>query len=492
MKARRFIDRVTVHVQAGTGGDGGASFRREKYVDRGGPDGGDGGRGGHVFFRGSKDVDSLVRLHFEPLLHAEDGGQGRKQQMHGRNGADLEIAVPCGTSVYRADTGELLADIVADGQVERLARGGGGGLGNVHFKSSTHQAPTEHTPGGAGEEFDLLLELKTLADAGLLGFPSAGKSSLLAAVSEARPKVAPYPFTTLHPIIGTVVYPDFSQIRVADIPGIIEGASDGVGLGLDFLRHISRARVLVMVLDMAGTDGREPWQDYRTLRAELKAYDPELLKRPILLVANKMDLPEAKGNLALFRRKVRGRVIPLSAADGSGVETLKKRLWELLRPQPAGVARAAEPQPIQEEADAAQADAAATRAGSSRRWPRSPTAATGQADGKGAVQAQADAAATRAKVGPAVPGGPTPAAATRAGSSRRWPRSPTAATGQADGKGAVQAQADAAARRDGGPYQVASGGDPNDAWGGETVELVTPEKVRQAGFLVLEKPKKKK
>jgi len=326
------VDSVAVHVRAGNGGDGGASFRREKFVDKGGPDGGDGGRGGHVYFIGDHDTCSLVRLYFEPVVTAENGGHGRKQQMHGRDGADCAIRVPCGTTILNAATGELLADITRHGQRERLARGGSGGRGNVHFKSSTHQAPTEHTPGEPGEERDLRLELKSLADAGLLGFPSAGKSSLLAAISDAHPKIAAYPFTTLHPIIGTVAYPDYSQIRVADIPGIIEGASAGVGLGLGFLRHIARARVLVVVVDMAGADGREPWRDYRILRAELKAYDATLLDRPTLLIANKMDVPEARAHLAVFRRKVRGRILPVSTVDGRGLETLKAQLWELIRP----------------------------------------------------------------------------------------------------------------------------------------------------------------
>jgi len=332
-----------VHVRAGKGGDGSSSFRREKYVDKGGPDGGDGGRGGHIFFVADHDTDSLVRLYFEPLVTAPDGGPGRKKQMHGRDGADREVKVPCGTSVFDPETGALLADITQHGQRECLARGGKGGLGNMHFKTSTHQAPTEHTPGDAADERDLRLELKTVADVGLLGFPSAGKSSLLAAISDAHPKVAAYPFTTLNPIIGTVAYPDYSQIRVADIPGIIKDASTGVGLGLDFLRHVSRARMLLMVIDMAGIDGREPWQDYRTLRAELKAYDPALLKRPILLVANKMDVPEAKAFLTVFRKKVRGRILQVSAVDGRGLEALKTNLWDLIRPV-AGRHELAEPE----------------------------------------------------------------------------------------------------------------------------------------------------
>jgi GTP-binding protein len=346
---------VTVHVRSGKGGDGGSSFLREKYVDNGGPDGGDGGRGGHIFFVGDHDTDSLVRLYFEPLVVAEEGGSGRKKQMHGKDGADREVKVPCGTSIYDALTGELLADITRHGQRECLARGGKGGLGNIHFKTSTHQAPTEHTPGEDSDERDLKLELKTVADIGLLGFPSAGKSSLLASISDAHPKIAAYPFTTLHPIIGTVAYPDYSQIRVADIPGIIKDASEGVGLGLDFLRHVSRSRILLMVIDMAGTDGREPWQDYRTLRAELKAYDAALLERPTLLVANKMDVPEAKANLAVFRKKVRGRILQISTVDGRGLDTLKTRLWELIRPV-AGRREIAEPEAV--EASAVEAPSA--------------------------------------------------------------------------------------------------------------------------------------
>jgi GTP-binding protein len=346
---------VTVHVRSGKGGDGGSSFLREKYVDNGGPDGGDGGRGGHIFFVGDHDTDSLVRLYFEPLVVAEEGGSGRKKQMHGKDGADREVKVPCGTSIFDALTGELLADITRHGQRECLARGGKGGLGNIHFKTSTHQAPTEHTPGEDSDERDLKLELKTVADIGLLGFPSAGKSSLLASISDAHPKIAAYPFTTLHPIIGTVAYPDYSQIRVADIPGIIKDASEGVGLGLDFLRHVSRSRILLMVIDMAGTDGREPWQDYRTLRAELKAYDAALLERPTLLVANKMDVPEAKANLAVFRKKVRGRILQISTVDGRGLDTLKTRLWELIRPV-AGRREIAEPEAV--EASAVEAPSA--------------------------------------------------------------------------------------------------------------------------------------
>lgn len=350
---------MTVQVRAGKGGDGSSSFRREACVPEGGPDGGDGGRGGHVIFCGSHDVDSLIALYFAPLLFAEDGVAGRGQKMYGRAGNDLYVPVPCGTSVFDAETGALVADVVEDGQEVVIARGGKGGLGNVHFKTSTHQVPTEHTPGELGEEFRLKLELKTIADAGLLGFPNAGKSSLLACVSEARPKIASYPFTTLNPIVGTILYPDFSQLRVADVPGIIEGAASGVGLGIDFLKHIARSRVLVYVIDMAGTDNRQPWDDYLTLRREIEQHDAALLERPALVLANKMDEDEAIANLPRFVKKTGVSPLPLSALDpaDAGVAAFKQRLWDLLKPVPKGAWQAvdmppgAADEPVDQEAD---------------------------------------------------------------------------------------------------------------------------------------------
>ena len=350
---------MTVQVRAGKGGDGSSSFRREACVPEGGPDGGDGGRGGHVIFCGSHDVDSLIALYFAPLLFAEDGVAGRGQKMYGRAGNDLYVPVPCGTSVFDAETGALVADVVEDGQEVILAHGGKGGLGNVHFKTSTHQVPTEHTPGELGEEFRLKLELKTIADAGLLGFPNAGKSSLLACVSEARPKIASYPFTTLNPIVGTIRYPDFSQLRVADVPGIIEGAASGVGLGIDFLKHIARSSVLVYVIDMAGTDNRKPWDDYLTLRREIEQHDAALLARPALVLANKMDEDEAIANLPRFVKKTGVSPLPLSALDpaDAGVAAFKQRLWELLKPVPKGTWQAvdvppgAADEPVDQEAD---------------------------------------------------------------------------------------------------------------------------------------------
>ncbi len=338
MKTRKFIDHVVVHARAGRGGDGSGSFRREAFAPLGGPDGGDGGRGGHVIFRGSHDLDSLIALYFAPQLFAEHGVSGSGRKMHGRNGDDLVVPVPCGTEIFNAETGELMADITSDGQEVLMARGGGGGLGNVHFKSSTHQAPTEHTPGAAGDEFRLRLELKIIADAGLIGFPNAGKSSLLRAVSKAQPQVAGYPFTTLNPIVGTVEYDDFSRLSVADIPGIIEGASSGVGLGLRFLKHISRSSVLVYVVDMAGVDNREPWSDYNTLCREISQYDASMLERPSLVLANKMDLPSARDNLECFIQETGVSPLCLSTLEpaGRGVSEFKTMLKDILKPRPRG------------------------------------------------------------------------------------------------------------------------------------------------------------
>ena len=300
MKTRTFIDQVEVEVRSGKGGDGATSFRREALVAFGGPDGGDGGRGGDVVLRASTHVNSLISLYFDPRLFAENGVPGSGGRCFGRRGKDLVVDVPCGTLVTDAETGLLVADITTPGHKVIVAKGGAGGFGNVHFKSSVNQAPTEHTPGGAAEERRLKLELKTIADAGLLGFPNAGKSSLLTRLSRATPKVASYPFTTINPIVGTVEYPDFAQIRMADVPGIIEGASRGVGLGLAFLKHLERSRVLVYVLDMAGTDNRKPWDDYAILSKEIAEYNTELPARPFLVLANKMDKAAARKNLKRF------------------------------------------------------------------------------------------------------------------------------------------------------------------------------------------------
>ncbi|MCQ2389179.1 MAG: GTPase ObgE [Kiritimatiellae bacterium] len=317
MKTRTFIDQVDVVVRSGKGGDGAATFRREALVMFGGPDGGDGGRGGDVVFRASAHVNSLIAQYFEPHLFAEDGVPGSGCRCFGRRGKDLVVDVPPGTLVTDKATGLVVADITQIGEKVVVAKGGAGGFGNVHFKSSVNQAPTEHTPGGPAEEKRLHLELKTIADAGLLGFPNAGKSSLLSAVSAATPKIASYPFTTLNPIVGTVEYHDFATIRMADVPGIIEGASKGVGLGFAFLKHLERSRVLVYVIDMAGTDGRKPWDDYRILAKEIADYNAQLPDLPALVVANKMDKQAARKNLKRFIRETGVKPIVLSCEPGA-------------------------------------------------------------------------------------------------------------------------------------------------------------------------------
>ena len=328
-----FVDRVEVIVRSGRGGDGKTSFRREALVEFGGPDGGDGGRGGDVVFATSEHVNSLLSLYYDPKCFAQDGGGGQQQRMSGRRGKDCVVPVPLGTEVYEADTGLLVADLSEPGQRAIVAKGGAGGFGNVHFKSSVNQAPTEHTPGGEAEERRLRLELKTIADIGLLGFPNAGKSSLLAALSAARPKVASYPSTTLNPVVGTVVYDDWAKIRVADVPGIIEGAASGVGLGLDFLRHLERARALVYVIDMAGTDGREPWRDYAVLRQELEGYSAELAARPSLVVANKMDVEAARENLPRFVAETGTAPIAASCETREGLDAVRAEFRRTINPK---------------------------------------------------------------------------------------------------------------------------------------------------------------
>ena len=344
MKAKTFIDQVEVLVRSGKGGDGSCSMRREALVIMGGPDGGDGGRGGDVVFKASEHVNSLLSLYYDPKCFAQDGEPGKGQKMFGKRGKDLVIPVPLGTEVYDADTDLLIADITEPGQSAVVAKGGAGGFGNVHFKSSVNQAPTEHTPGGPAEEKRVRLELKTIADAGLLGFPNAGKSSLLSVLSSATPKIASYPFTTLNPVVGTIVYDDYAKIRMADVPGIIEGAAKGVGLGLAFLKHLERSKVLVYVIDMAGTDNREPWTDYEILKKEISEYSVELAERPHLIVANKMDTPEAQENLPRFVRETGIRPIEVSCASlasgknsasplRDGLDVFKDELRKIVQPK---------------------------------------------------------------------------------------------------------------------------------------------------------------
>lgn len=333
MKTKTFIDQVEVLVRSGKGGDGATSFRREALVEFGGPDGGDGGRGGDVIFKASEHINSLLALYYDPKCFAQDGGQGQSQKMYGKRGKDLVVPVPLGTEVYEVDTDLLVADITEPGQSVVVAKGGVGGFGNVHFKSSVNQAPTEHTSGGEAQERRLRLELKTIADAGLLGFPNAGKSSILSVLSSATPKIASYPFTTLNPVVGTVFYDDFAKVRVADVPGIIEGASKGVGLGLAFLKHLERSKVLIYMIDMAGTDNREPWNDYEILHREIEEYSVELANRPFLVVANKMDSEVAKENLARFIAETGIHPIEISCITRNGLDAFKAELRKLTMPK---------------------------------------------------------------------------------------------------------------------------------------------------------------
>jgi len=340
-----FVDRVKVFAQAGTGGRGSVSFRREKFVPKGGPDGGDGGRGGDVILRADRHVDNLANLFYEPLIKAKNGGHGMGKKMSGRAGADKIVKVPVGTVVWPAkeekhppSTSEQSAignrqsaipvtDLARDEQEFVLCCGGAGGKGNVHFKSSRNRAPRQYTEGEEGEQGHFLLELRTIADAGLVGYPNAGKSTLLRKTSAARPKVAAYPFTTLHPIVGVIEFPGYRRATVADIPGLIEGAHRGVGLGHEFLRHITRCRVLIFVVDVAGSEGRNPVEDLQNLRREIDLYDPTLSSRAWFVVANKMDLPGAKENLkALQERFPKLQILPTSAAKGEGIDALKQAL----------------------------------------------------------------------------------------------------------------------------------------------------------------------
>jgi len=354
-----FVDRIKVFAQAGKGGRGCASFRREKFVPKGGPDGGEGGRGGDVILRADRHVDNIANLFYEPIIKAKDGGHGMGKKMSGRAGADKVVKIPVGTVVWRGEqtmpmipseveasheitstapwqdsstshgmTGaEVVADLTRDGQDFMLCRGGAGGKGNVHFKSSRNRAPRQYTEGEEGEQGHFLFELRTIADVGLVGYPNAGKSTLLRKISAARPKVAAYPFTTLHPIVGVIEFPGYRRGTVADIPGLIKGAHLGLGLGHEFLRHITRCHLLIFVVDIAGSEGRNPVEDLQNLRRELDLYDRTLSSRPWLVVANKMDLPGATENLkALQARFPKVQILPTAAATGKGIAALKHEL----------------------------------------------------------------------------------------------------------------------------------------------------------------------
>jgi len=389
-----FVDKVRIRAKAGNGGNGCVAFRREQFEDSGGPSGGSGGAGGDIILIADKNITDLSDYHFSPRLVADNGGHGQGKDCSGRSGKNKFFKVPIGTQVYRLSkptrqlgyqryrpaaateeedfknpsmlgipyrTGrakqalaaaeaaadaesiatapeapvdlperELVADLVEDGQQYVLASGGGGGRGNTAFKSSSHQTPREFEYGEPGEELHVEMELKTLADIGLVGFPNAGKSTLLSKLTRAHPKIAAYPFTTLTPNVGLIELPNYTRMTMADIPGLIDGAHTGRGLGYDFLRHIERCRVLLILLDMAGVDARKPWDDYKQLLDELKLYNKELLQKPRIVVANKMDLPVAKKNLAAFKRKRKVPVFNISAGDGTGLPKLLLALRKAL------------------------------------------------------------------------------------------------------------------------------------------------------------------
>jgi GTP-binding protein len=383
-----FVDEIKVFARAGHGGKGCVAFQREKYRPKGGPSGGNGGRGGSVILEADHDLNNLIAQYYQPRLLAQDGQFGMGNGMDGHAGKDLVVKVPCGTLVWKLASeavagstheegrevpspatlrasashrpvlrtarggtaveidlserdsetstpaagkpkGELIADLIENGQRFVLCKGGRGGLGNRNFATATRQAPRFAQPGEGGEESDFLFELRIIAEVGLVGYPNAGKSTLLTAISRARPKIAPYPFTTLHPQIGIVEYADFHRLTVCDVPGLVEGAHRNVGLGHEFLRHIQRCKVLVVLLDMAGSDARAPWDDYTKILSELELYDPTLLERPRLVVANKMDEPEAEENLKKFKRKIRKTpVLPIAAAFDQGIEKFKQMIRE--------------------------------------------------------------------------------------------------------------------------------------------------------------------
>jgi GTP-binding protein len=378
-----FIDEIKIYARAGHGGKGCVAFQREKYRPKGGPSGGNGGRGGDVILEANHDLNNLIGQFYQPRLIAEAGEMGLGKGMDGHAGKDIVVKVPCGTLVWKLPSpaapteeseeneesenistgfssstshrplirhsqsglaaeidlsaesaefpspsgkpkGELVADLTQHGQRFVLCKGGRGGLGNRNFATAVRQTPRFAQPGEPGGEGEYLFELRIMADVGLVGYPNAGKSTLLTAISRARPKVAPYPFTTLHPQIGIVEYKDFHRLTVCDVPGLIEGAHNNVGLGHSFLRHIQRCKIIVLLLDMAGTDAREPWDDYKNLLKELELYDPALLERPRYVVANKMDESVAEENLKKFKRRIKKTpVLPIAAGFDEGIEQFK-------------------------------------------------------------------------------------------------------------------------------------------------------------------------
>lgn len=357
----KFVDQIRIQAIAGDGGNGCVSFRREKFVPRGGPDGGDGGHGGSIILRADIHTDNLVTLYYESIVRAKRGEHGRGKDQIGKSAFDTIIPVPVGTIIYRlpaefeprgprADWSdedestapkakpdptklEAIADLKEPGAEFVLCKGGRGGKGNTHFKSSLNRAPRQSQKGEEGEKGWFLLELRTIAFAGLVGYPNAGKSTLITRISAAHPRVAPYPFTTLNPVVGVVDLGGYDRVTVADIPGLIEGAHDNKGLGHEFLRHIVRCKLLLFVIDMAGSEGRNPVDDLQKLRRELDLYDPTLSEKPWAVIANKMDLPEAAENLKAFKRKFRKpEILAISAEQSEGIDTVRDLLQRLAYP----------------------------------------------------------------------------------------------------------------------------------------------------------------
>ncbi|MDA7862007.1 GTPase ObgE [Akkermansiaceae bacterium] len=348
---KSFVDHIRIRCKSGDGGNGSVSFRREKFVPRGGPDGGDGGDGGKVILIVDENTDNLRSFHYDPKLIAENGAQGQTYKRHGKNGKTAIGRVPPGTVIYRSpaitvtdavamerseDGIDLqpVIDLTEHGQEIVLLEGGKGGRGNFHFRTATNQVPQEREMGTDGSEGIYYLELRRIADAGLVGFPNAGKSTLLGKLSAKKPKVASYPFTTLTPQIGVVPLGGHVRCTVADIPGLIEGAHENRGLGHEFLRHITRCRVLLFVVDMAGSEGRDPIEDIQTLRTEIKMYDEDLAKFPWMVVANKMDLDGAEENLGYFKARFpKVQVVPISAEMEEGLDAVKATLEEIMEKQ---------------------------------------------------------------------------------------------------------------------------------------------------------------
>jgi len=351
---RLFVDEVTIHVRGGRGGDGCVSFRREKYVPKGGPDGGDGGHGGSVWLVARSNLDTLLDLAGRHHYYAENGRPGSGNNCTGRNGADLVVPVPTGTLVRDAATGRLLKDLVHDGQRVRVARGGRGGRGNARFATPTHQTPREFEPGQMGQERTLRLELKLIADVGIVGLPNAGKSTLLSRLTHARPKIADYPFTTRFPHLGILELPGYRRLVLADLPGLIEGAHSGAGLGDAFLKHIERTRVILHLIDLCPPNGSpSPAQAYAIIRRELEAYSPSLAAREEIIVGNKLDLTEAPAALEELRTALDRPVLGVSGVSGVGLRELAETLWTtvqrvrgseaLTRPRPLDLEAASRP-----------------------------------------------------------------------------------------------------------------------------------------------------